>query len=180
MKDPIINNNQPGSITEAYPELKTNFEFEKYGIGVEDIKSEAPSTVTVTPGPTVETAITVVDIKKIFSNETKKLTLFIPQKKNRHSPDYSGSIDIDKIKYKLILYHNGKGLTEDCKGTLFIQDQKVRVLINCKSFNEDPYLSQPAFKGEIHILDLVYNVALWKKSYLKQGINTIYYNGNIT
>jgi len=159
MTDPIINNNQPGSITEAYP---------------------APSTVTVIPALTVETAITVVDIKKIFSNETKKLTLFIPQKLSRRSPDYSGSIDIEQIKYKLILYHDGKGLTEDCKGTLFIGEQKIRVLMNCKSFNEDPDISYPAYIGQIHILDLVYKVALWKKSYLKQGINTIYYNGNIT
>jgi len=159
MTDPIINNNQPGSITEAYP---------------------APSTVTVIPAPTVETAITVVDIKQIFSNPIKKLTLFIPQKLSRRSPDYSGSIDIDQIKYKLILYHDGKGLTEDCKGTLFIEDQKVRVKLHCKSFNEDPDLSYPAYIGQIHILDLVYKVALWKKSYLKQGINTIYYNGNIT
>jgi hypothetical protein len=159
MTNPIINNNQPGSITEAYP---------------------APSTITVIPAPTVETAITVVDIKQIFSNPIKKLTLFIPQKLSRRSPDYSGSIDIDQIKYKLILYHDGKGLTEDCKGTLFIGEQKIRVLMNCKTFNEDPYLSQPAYIGQIHILDLVYKVALWKKSYLKQGINTIYYNGNIT
>jgi hypothetical protein len=159
MKDPIINNNQPGSITEAYP---------------------APFTQTVPPAPTVETAITVVDIKKIFSNETKKLTLFIPQKLSRRSPDYSGSIDIEKIKYKLILYHNGKGLTEQCTGTLFIGEQKIKIKMNCNSFNEDPYLSQPAYKGKIHILDLVYYVALWKKSYLKQGINEIYYNGNIT
>ena len=57
MTEPIINNNQPGSITEAYP---------------------APSIVTVIPAATVETALTEVDIKKIFSNETKKLTLFIP------------------------------------------------------------------------------------------------------
>ena len=159
MTDPIINNNQPGSITEAYP---------------------APFTQTVIPAATVETAITVVDIKKIFSNETKKLTLFIPQKLSRRSPDYSGSIDIDKIKYKLILYHDGKGLTEECRGTLFIGEQKIKIKMKCKSFNEDPYLSQPAYKGEIHILDLVYKVALWKKSYLKQGINEIYYNGNIT
>ena len=84
------------------------------------------------------------------------------------------------IKYKLILYHNGKGLTEQCTGTLFIGDQKIKIKMNCNSFNEDPYLSQPAYKGKIHILDLVYYVALWKKSYLKQDINEIYYNGNIT
>ena len=159
MKDPIINNNQPGSITEAYP---------------------APFTQTVIPAPTVETAITVVDIKKIVSGETKKLTLFIPQKLSRRSPDYSGSIDIEKIKYKLILYHNGKGLTAECRGTLFIGEQKIKIVMNCKSFNEDPYLSQPAYKGEIYILDWIFKVALWKKSYLKQGINEIYYNGNIT
>lgn len=159
MIDPIINNNQPGSITEAYP---------------------APFTVTVIPAATVETAITVVDIKQIFSNPTKKLTLFIPQKLSRRSPDYSGSIDIDKIKYKLILYNDGQGLTKNCKGTLFIGEQKVRILMNCKSFNENPYTSQPAYIGQIHILDLVYKVALWKKTYLKQGINEIYFNGNIT
>lgn len=153
MTEPIINNNQPGSITEAYP---------------------APFTQTVAP------ALTVVDIKKIFSGETKKLTLFIPQKLSRRSPDYSGNIDIDKIKYKLILYHDGKGLTAECKGTLFIGEQKVKIVMECESFNEDPYLSQPAYKGKIHILDLVYKVALWKKSYSKQGINEIYYNGNIT
>ena len=156
MTDPIINNNQPGSITEAYPALFTQ------------------------TAATVETAITVVDIKKIFSGETKKLTLFIPQKLSRRSPDYSGNIDIDKIKYKLILYHDGKGLTAECKGTLFIGEQKIKIVLECDNFNEDPYPSQPAFKGKIHILDLVYKVALWKKSYLKQEINEIYYNGNIT